>query len=84
MESNPRDAALSTNGTPSFDTPVAIRVISYRRLNHDPDGVSVKAVLDGLVHAGVLADDSSKQVTQVTFESRKSKDERTVIEIESV
>jgi len=56
------DAALSAQETPRFDTRVNIRVISYRKLNHDPDGVSVKAVLDGIVELGILADDSAKQV----------------------
>ena len=81
MESDFSNAALPAHETPAFNTPVRIRVISYRKLKHDPDGVSVKAVLDGLVHAGVLPDDSSKQVKEITFESRKSKDERTIIEI---
>ena len=76
-------ATLPADETPAFDTPVNIRVISYRKLKHDPDGVSVKAVLDGIVRAGILADDSSKQIKKVTFESRKSKDERTVIVIET-
>lgn len=74
-------AALSAHGFETLATPVNIRVISYRRLNHDPDGISAKAVIDGIVRAGILADDSTKQVKEVTFESRKSKDERTVIEI---
>ena len=74
-------AAFSTNDTPAFDSLVSIRVISYRKFKHDPEGVSVKAVLDGLVHAGILTDDSTKQIKEVTFESRKSKDEKTIIEI---
>ena len=78
-------ATFSTNVTPSFDTPVSIRVISYRTRITDPDGISVKAVLDGLVHAGILADDSAKQIKEVTFENRKVKakePEKTIIEIE--
>ena len=82
LEPDAGHAALPTQEAPRFDSPVHIRVISYRKLNHDPDGVSVKAVLDGIVRAGILADDSAKQIAEITFESRKSKDERTVIEIE--
>ena len=79
-------AALSAHGFKTLDTPVNIRVISYRRLNHDPDGVSAKAVIDGIVQAGILADDSAKQVQSITFESHqteKGEEEKTVIEIES-
>jgi Holliday junction resolvase RusA-like endonuclease len=75
-------ALLLQDEAPAFNTRVSIRVISYRKLNHDPDGVSVKAVLDGIVALGILTDDSAKQVKEITFESRKSKDEKTTIEIE--
>lgn len=74
-------ATFSENGFKALDTPVNIRVISYRKLSHDTDGISAKAVIDGLVNAGVLSDDTSKQVKKVTFESRKSQEERTIIEI---
>ena len=82
MEQNISDAALSAHGFTEMDTLVSIRVISYRKLKHDPDGISAKAVIDGLVHAGILTDDSTKQVKEVTFESKKSKEERTIIEID--
>lgn len=75
---------LAKKEMPRFDSPVNIRVISYRKRNHDPDGVSVKAVLDGIVRAGILADDSTKQVKKITFESiicEKNENEKTVIEI---
>ena len=82
MEQNTGNESLGKKETPRFTAPVNIRVISYRKLNHDTDGVSIKAVLDGVVHAGILTNDSAKQVKKVTFESRKSKEERTVIIIE--
>ena len=82
LEPDTGNAAFSTYGFETLDSPVNIRVISYRKLKHDPDGISAKAVIDALVRNGVLADDSSKQVAQVSFESRKSKEEKTVIEIE--
>ena len=81
VESHSCHAAFSENGVTQVDTPINIRVISYRKLRHDPDGVSAKAVIDGLVHAGVLPDDTSEQVKKVTFESSKSKEERTIIEL---
>ncbi|WP_341232394.1 hypothetical protein [uncultured Methylophaga sp.] len=76
------NGSLAKKKLPRFDSPVHIRVISYRIRNTDPDGISVKAVLDGIVAAGVLTDDSSKQVASITFENRKAKDEKTIIEIE--
>ena len=84
MEQDTGDAAFSTHGVKTLDTPVHIRVISYRAREHDPDGISAKAVIDGLVNAGILSNDTTKQVKEVTFESRKSKEEKTVIEIETI
>lgn len=61
-----------------------ITVTSYRKHIHDPDGISVKAVLDGTVRAGLLPDDSTKEVNQITFKSIISKEEKTVIEIKEI
>lgn len=84
LEQNTLDAALSAHGFETLASRVNITVKSYRRLNHDPDGISAKAVIDGITRAGVLTDDSSKQVKSVTFESYQDKDERTEIIIEDV
>ena len=87
MESNPLDATLSAYGFETLATRVHITVSSYRWLNHDPDGISAKAVLDALVKGNILADDSSKQVESITFKSFKSRskeEEETIIEIEIV
>lgn len=76
---------MAKDENPSFDSPVTIRVISYRKREHDTDGISAKAVIDGLVGIGILADDSTKQVKSVTFESRKTEKgekEKTIIEID--
>jgi len=83
MEPAVSHAPLAKETLPRFNTQVDIRVISYRKAKHDPDGVSVKAVLDGIVGAGILGDDSQQQVKQITFESRKAdkEGERTIIEI---
>ena len=81
VEQNTGDGSLPEDRFAEVASLVSIRVISYRKLNHDPDGISAKAVIDGLTHAGIFADDSAKQVKEVTFESRKSKEERTIIEI---
>jgi len=82
MESDISDAAVDKKKAKGFDSLVNIRVTSYRKRRHDPDGVSVKAVLDGIVRAGILADDSTEQIKSVTFESIISKEEeKTIIEI---
>jgi len=82
LESYLINAALPKDKFAEKDTRVSIHVRSYRRLNGDPDGVSVKAALDGVVERGVLADDSSKQVSAITFENFtgcSKEDEQTLI-----
>ena len=82
MEQNIGDAAPSEDGVEAQDPRVSIHVRSYRKLNHDPDGVSIKAALDGIVGRGILSDDSTKQIKEITLESFTGhKEERTVIEI---
>lgn len=70
-----------------FDSPVSITVVSYRTRLSDTDGVSAKAAIDGLVHCGILRDDSAKEVAEVRYRQIKVKnreEEKTVIEIEVV
>ncbi len=81
LEQDSSDAPVAEKDAARFNSRVNIKVTSYRKLKHDPDGVSVKAVLDGIVRAGLLSDDSTQQVKSITFESIKSKEEKTVIEI---
>jgi hypothetical protein len=69
---------------PAFDTPVSVRIHSYRCRLCDVDGVSGKALLDGLVHANVIADDSTKEVVEVLFKQTKVKnksDEKVVVTV---
>ena len=78
------NASLGEKEAARFDSLVNITVTSYRKRKHDPDGISVKAVLDGLVREGILPDDSTSEVKEVRFTSvicGKGEDERTVIEI---
>lgn len=82
MEPAAGNESVAKKEMPRFDSPVTIHVISYRKRKHDPDGISAKAVLDGIVRAGILADDSWEQVKSITFESRKAQDEeKTFIKI---
>lgn len=62
LESYLSDATLPKDRAQEETSRVNIHVRSYRRLNCDPDGISAKAALDGIVEAGILADDSAKQV----------------------
>ncbi|PHS70677.1 MAG: hypothetical protein COB23_03115 [Methylophaga sp.] len=82
MEQNIGDEPVGKEKITRFNSLVSIKVISYRKREHDTDGISAKAVLDGIVRAGILADDSTKQVASITFESIKSEEEKTIIEIE--
>lgn len=73
------DATIPEDGSTAQDTRASIHVRSYRKLDSDPDGISAKAAIDGIVARGILSDDSSKQVAQVSFETVKDADERTEI-----
>ena len=87
MESDISNEPVGAKTTKGFNTRVNIRVISYRKYKHDPDGISVKAVLDGITRVGILADDSTKEVKEITFKSiicKKDEEEKTVIEIENI
>ena len=72
---------MAKKETKGSDSRVNIKVTSYRKRKHDPDGVSAKYVIDGLVRRGVLSDDSTQEIRQVTFKSIISDEEKTIIEI---
>lgn len=86
MESAAGNGADEAQACPRFDSPVRIRIISYQSKKHDPDGISAKAAIDGLVHTGILSDDSCEEVKEVAFESHLCEKgaERTIIEIEEI
>ena len=78
------DEPIQAGRIATFDTPVDIRIVSYRTRLADADGISAKAAIDGLVHAGVISDDSHKEVREVSYTQIKVKnkeDEKTVIKI---
>lgn len=87
MEPTASDGPLPPYAGTPLRPPIGIRVISYRSRACDPDGVSAKAAIDGLVHCGLLRDDSSKEIASVTLEVRKVKneeEERTLIILEEL
>lgn len=69
---------------PSFDAPVSLRIDHYRCRLADPDGLSAKAAIDGLVHCRVLLDDSAKEIVEIRHFQHKVNnpaEERTEIRI---
>jgi len=57
----------------------AIHVHSVRKRLCDPDGISAKASIDGLVHVGILRSDQAEEVSQVTYSQKKGNPEKTTI-----
>lgn len=87
MERPARHESVQAEQGLPFNTPVSITIISHRVRLCDPDNVSAKACIDGLVHCGILRDDSPKEVSEVRYRQIKVKnreEEKTVIEIEAV
>lgn len=81
LEQGPGDAPLGTQETAKLDPRCGIHVHSIRRRLADPDGISAKAAIDGLVHAGLLPDDSPQHVKAVTYSQEKGAEEQTIITI---
>jgi hypothetical protein len=67
------DEPMATCGRAAFDSLVSVRIDSYRIRLADVDGVSGKAVLDALVLAKIIADDTTKEVTEVLYSQTKVK-----------
>jgi Holliday junction resolvase RusA-like endonuclease len=84
MEPNPSDAPLEAKEDARCNPPACITVTSYRCRLCDVDGISAKAIIDGLVHNGVLKDDGPRYVKKISYEQVKVKntsEEKTVVEI---
>ena len=87
VEQTTRHESIQAGRHPAFDTLVDIRIVSYRTRLADADGISGKAAIDGLVHAGIIRDDSPKEVREVSYAQVKVKnkeEEKTVIQITRV
>ena len=59
--------SLSEEAYTGFVSQVDVRVHQARHRLCDPDGASVKAVLDAIVAAGLLRDDGPEEVREVRF-----------------
>ncbi len=87
VESNSRNGSEGAHAIKAFDTQVDIHVHSVRKRLADSDGISAKAAIDGLVHSGVLANDSPKEVRYVTFSQERCKKgeiEKTIFSLKRV
>lgn len=68
----------------TFSRPVRIRFHHVRKRLADIDGLSVKAVIDGLVASGVLRDDTPQQVAEISHSQSKTgpnEEEKTIVTI---
>lgn len=87
LESLAGGKPLAAGKDPAFDTRVRITIVSFRKRLADSDGISAKAAIDGLVHAGVIKDDSAKFVEEVAYRQVKvatEEQQKTQIIIEAV
>ena len=84
MEPNPTDAALRADEAATFTAPVRVTFYHTRKRLADIDGLSGKAAIDGLVEAGILTDDSAKQIAEVRHCQSKGRVESTRIVIEEI
>lgn len=73
VEPDTGDAPVAAVESPAFHSRVHIEVVSFRWRLADPDGVSAKAAIDGLVNCGILRDDSAKEVASVSYRQVKVK-----------
>lgn len=82
MEQASSNESLAEKEVKRQDPRVCIHVHSIRKRLTDADGISAKAAIDGIVHAGILKDDSPKYVKEVTYSQEKGEPEETVITIQ--
>ena len=81
VESTIGNEQVGTAESGQLDKRVRIHFHSRRRRLADPDGISCKAAIDGLVQGGILPDDSARYVKEVSFSQEVSEVEETVIDI---
>jgi len=82
LESDTRHAPFRAQETERCDSPCSIHLHSIRKRLADIDGLSAKAVIDGIVKAGILQDDSPRYLSKVSFSQEKGEPEETIITIE--
>ena len=73
MEPHPRNASLGQEATPRFNRRVNLTVVSYIHRDRDPDGTAIKYLIDSLVSNQILADDTAKEIGEITQRQIKVK-----------
>lgn len=73
LEQNTRYESVGAKKVKRLDSPCSLHIRSFRNRLADSDGISAKAAIDGLVHAGVLQDDSTQFVEKVSYSQKKTK-----------
>jgi len=84
MEQNTCNALLGKKKVEGLSSSCNIYVFSRRHRLADVDGISAKAVLDGIVRRGLLPDDTTKEVKGIFFTQEKigkHEEEETIITI---
>ena len=87
LEQSIRDESLAAQGLKRLDRPCRIHVHSQRHRLTDAGGACDKYVIDAIVDAGLLKDDSPKEVKKVSSSQEKITkefEEVTIITIEEV
>jgi len=84
VESTSRHEPLGKKKSPRLDTPVRILCHTISKRLGDCDGRSIKAVLDGIVTAGILPTDSHESVQEVRFTQELGTEDQTIITIETI
>jgi hypothetical protein len=81
MEPDIGNEPLGAEKAQGHDSRCCLHVHSIRATLADPDGISAKAAIDGLIHGGILQDDSPRQIQEVTYSQEKCRkgQEKTVI-----
>lgn len=84
MESTSGDGTLAKERRPGLDKKCRLHVLCRRKRLADPDGISVKAAIDGLVEAGILRDDNAECVKEVSISQEKCRpgeEEQTIVRV---
>lgn len=79
MEQNTGNVSERKNTVAAYDSPCCLHIHSIRKRLADPDGISAKAAIDGLVLVGLFRSDSAKEIQEVTYSQEIGSPEQTVI-----
>lgn len=84
MECSVGDESVATAEGAEKNTRYDVHVHSVRKRLADIDGISAKAAIDGIVHAGILEDDSAKQIRTISYSQEKGEPEKTTLTLTEV